>query len=78
LDWDDPGLRAASGPAPIGLGHTGSRTFLVYATFLGLPAFSVPLMRVDGLPLGLQLIGAAGRDGAPCAHAHWLMRNVGA
>jgi Asp-tRNA(Asn)/Glu-tRNA(Gln) amidotransferase A subunit family amidase len=35
-------------------------------------------MRVDGLPLGLQLIGAAGRDGALCAHAHWLMRNVGA
>lgn len=69
---------SASGPAPIGLGHTGSRTFLVHATFLGLPAFSLPLMRVDGLPLGLQLIGAAGRDGALCAHAHWLMRNVGA
>jgi len=69
---------AASGPAPAGLGHTGSRTFLVYATFLGLPAFSLPLMRVYGLPLGLQLIGAAGRDGALCANAHWLMRNLGA
>jgi Asp-tRNA(Asn)/Glu-tRNA(Gln) amidotransferase A subunit family amidase len=69
---------AASGPAPLGLGHTGSRSFLVYATFLGLPAFSLPLMRVDGLPLGLQLIGAAGKDGALCAHAHWMMRHLAA
>jgi len=36
------------------------------------------LMRVDGLPLGLQLIGAAGKDGTLCAHAHWLMRQSGA
>lgn len=66
---------AASGSAPVGLGHTGSRTFLVYSTFLGLPAFSLPLMRVGGLPLGLQLIGAAGRDGVLCANAHWFMRD---
>lgn len=68
---------AASGPAPVGLGHTGSRAFLVHATFLGLPAFSLPLMRVDNMPLGLQLIGAAGKDGALCAHAHWMMRQLG-
>jgi len=64
---------AASGPAPRGLEHTGSRTFLVYATLLGVPAFSLPLMRVDGMPLGLQLIGRDGRDGDLCAVAHWLM-----
>lgn len=69
---------SASGPAPIGLNHTGSRTFLVHATFLGLPAFSLPLMRVDDLSLGLQLIGAAGKDGTLCAHAHWLMHQFGA
>jgi Asp-tRNA(Asn)/Glu-tRNA(Gln) amidotransferase A subunit family amidase len=68
---------AASGPAPVGHAHTGSRTFLVYATFLGLPAFSLPLMRVDNQPVGLQLIGAAGKDGALCAHAHWMMRQLG-
>lgn len=65
---------AASGPAPIGHGNTGSRTFLTYATFLGIPAFSLPLMRVQGLPVGPQLIGHAGRDGELCAIAHWLMR----
>ena len=65
---------AASGPAPIGHGNTGSRTFLTYATFLGIPAFSLPLMRVQGLPVGLQLICHAARDGELCAIAHWLMR----
>ena len=68
---------AASGPAPLGHQHTGSRTFLVYAAFLGLPAFSLPLMQVDGLPVGMQLIGAAGKDGTLCAHANWLMQLQG-
>lgn len=68
---------AASGPAPLGHQHTGSRTFLVYATFLGLPAFSLPLMQVEGLPVGVQLIGAAGKDGTLCSHARWLMKSLG-
>ncbi len=65
---------SASGPAPIGLSATGSRSFLVYATFLGLPAFSLPLMQVDGLPVGLQLIGRHGKDGDLCARARWMMQ----
>ena len=68
---------AASGPAPRGHAHTGSRTFLIHATFLGLPAFSLPLMQVEGLPVGVQLIGMAGRDGSLCGHARWLMRLLG-
>lgn len=64
---------AASGPAPIGLHHTGSRTFLTHATFLGLPAFSLPLLGVDDLPLGVQLIGKPQADGTLCAIAAWLM-----
>mgnify|MGYP003350468799 CR=1 FL=1 len=64
---------SASGAAPVGLHHTGSRTFLTHATFLGLPAFSLPLLAVDGLPLGVQLIGKPHEDGRLCAMASWLM-----
>jgi Asp-tRNA(Asn)/Glu-tRNA(Gln) amidotransferase A subunit family amidase len=64
---------SSSGPAPVGLQHTGSRTFLTHATFLGLPAFSLPLLQVDGMPLGVQRIGKPHADGALCAMAAWLM-----
>jgi len=67
---------AASGPAILGHEYTGSRTFLVYGSWLGLPAFSLPLLQVDGLPLGVQLIGAPEGDGALCAVANWMMKNL--
>jgi aspartyl-tRNA(Asn)/glutamyl-tRNA(Gln) amidotransferase subunit A len=34
----------------------------VYASYLGLPAVSVPSMEVGGLPLGLQIIGDKNTD----------------
>lgn len=63
---------AASGPAPVGHAHTGSRAYLLFATFLQLPAFSLPLLQSEGMPVGAQLIGHAGRDGDLCALANWL------
>ena len=67
---------ASSGPAPIGLGHTGSRTFLNYWSWLGNPSFSLPLMTVGGLPVGLQLIGFEGADDRLAALARWLMETL--
>ncbi len=64
---------ASSGPAPVGLAETGSRTFASYASWLGLPAFSLPLMDVKGLPVGIQLIGRTGADAALFAAARWMM-----
>ena len=64
---------ASSGPAPIGLGHTGSRTFLNFWSWLGNPSFSLPLMTVGGLPVGLQLIGFEGADDRLAALARRLM-----
>ena len=68
---------ASSGPAPVGLDHTGSRTFLNYWSWLGLPSFSLPLMTVGGLPVGLQLIGFDGADDRLAGLAHWLMETLG-
>lgn len=66
---------ASSGPAITGREYTGSRTFLIYGSWLGLPAFALPVLRANGLPLGLQLLGTPGADGALCATANWMMND---
>ncbi|MEW4569966.1 amidase [Tautonia sp. JC769] len=55
---------AALGPAP-GLETTGDPAFNSPWSFLGLPTITHPIgLSPDGLPLGLQLIGRAGLEGA--------------
>ena len=66
----------ASGPATVGHDHTGSRTYQLFATFLGLPAFSLPILEAEKMPVGVQLIGHAGRDGELCAVAAWAMEQA--
>jgi Asp-tRNA(Asn)/Glu-tRNA(Gln) amidotransferase A subunit family amidase len=63
---------SSSGPAPVGHSHTGSRAYLLFASFLQLPAFSLPLLEAERMPVGAQLIGRAGHDGELCAHARWI------
>jgi Asp-tRNA(Asn)/Glu-tRNA(Gln) amidotransferase A subunit family amidase len=69
---------AASGPAIKGLEYTGSRTFLVYGSWLGVPAFSLPLLQSQGLPLGVQVLGAPDGDGALAGVANWMMNALDA
>lgn len=64
---------AASSVAPLGHAFTGSRTYLAYWSWTGFPAFSLPLLQVGKLPLGVQLMGVAGEDGKLAAIANWLM-----
>jgi Asp-tRNA(Asn)/Glu-tRNA(Gln) amidotransferase A subunit family amidase len=66
---------SCSGPAPKGLSYTGSRTFPSYASWLGLPAFSLPLLVIGGLPVGVQLIGRAGGDSTLCSSVRWIMES---
>jgi len=68
------GLITLSAPsiAPVGLETTGNPVFAAPATILGAPAFSLPLMALDGLPLGLQLIGFPGRDADLAGRARWV------
>jgi len=51
------------GPAPEGLESTGDASLLVPWSLLGFPAATIPCgMAENGLPLGLQLVGAPGTD----------------
>jgi Asp-tRNA(Asn)/Glu-tRNA(Gln) amidotransferase A subunit family amidase len=64
---------ASSGPAPKGLENTGSRACGAAWTFVGGPAFSLPVLGVDGLPLGLQLMSAPHADADAFAMARWIL-----
>ena len=55
---------AATGVAPIGITSTGNPRLNVAASYLGTPVVSLPVMRVEGLPLGLQVMGHPGSDSA--------------
>ncbi|HEY5348432.1 MAG TPA: amidase, partial [Candidatus Lustribacter sp.] len=48
--------------APLGLESTGNPIFVVPGSLLGVPALTLPIMRTQDLPLGLQLLGFNGRD----------------
>jgi Asp-tRNA(Asn)/Glu-tRNA(Gln) amidotransferase A subunit family amidase len=69
---------AAHGTAPLGLESTGEPTFNSMWTQLGLPAITVPLLHgSNGLPLGVQLVGARDGDARLLRTARWLARSVG-
>ena len=64
---------AATGAAPVGLESTGDPVFNVPASLLGAPALTMPRMEVDGLPLGLQVMGFVNEDAALFGAAAGLM-----
>ncbi|CAG0949932.1 amidase [Burkholderiales bacterium] len=60
------------GPAPEGLGATGDPSCCTLASLLGFPAISLPAGRApNGLPVGAQLVAAAGSDAALLSAAAW-------
>jgi Asp-tRNA(Asn)/Glu-tRNA(Gln) amidotransferase A subunit family amidase len=71
-DYDAVLLPAATGAAPP-LAETGDAVMSRFWTALHVPAIAVPLWRTaDGLPLGLQLLGALGTDRALAEVAQWF------
>ena len=68
---------AAPGGAPAGLQSTGNPQFAVPASLLGVPALSLPVFQLDGMPLGLQVLGYANEDAAAFAVAAWLKDHLG-
>ncbi|QFU09985.1 Glutamyl-tRNA(Gln) amidotransferase subunit A [Rhodobacteraceae bacterium THAF1] len=62
---------AALGPAP-GPETTGDAIFNGLWTLCGTPAVTVPVLHVEDMPLGVQLIGARGNDARLLRTAQWL------
>jgi Asp-tRNA(Asn)/Glu-tRNA(Gln) amidotransferase A subunit family amidase len=67
---------SATGAAPLGFESTGDPAMNIPASTLGVPAVSVPLLSEAGLPLGLQVIGAAEQDYALLGHCQWLTEHL--
>ncbi|MDE2967161.1 MAG: amidase [Chloroflexota bacterium] len=53
---------SAVGPPPHGLGSTGDPAMNLPWTHAGMPVINLPFGDVDGLPLGLSLVGRFGHD----------------
>ena len=64
---------SAPGAAPAGLDMTGDPLFSRIWTLLRVPCVNIPVATAaNGLPVGLQVIGAFGSDAQTLAAAHWL------
>ncbi len=74
------------GPAPLWSGDkegqplaarpTGDAVFNYPSSMLFAPVVNVPLMAVDGLPVGVQLIGQQHEDARMTSLAHWMLNSL--
>jgi len=65
------------GEAPRSRENTGDSSFHRIWTALHTPTLNLPVFRgPNGLPMGLQLIGAYRGDAALLAHAAWIERTL--
>ncbi|WP_435066748.1 amidase [Haloplanus sp. C73] len=67
---------SAPGPAPAGIDDTGDPVMNLPWTHAGVPALSVPAGRVEGLPLGLQVVAPFGADESLVAWGEGIERAV--
>ncbi len=76
-DFDAILTPSAAGEAPLGLDATGDPIFCTIWTFAGLPCLSLPLgSGANGMPIGMQLVGAAEEDDRLCRTAKWLLAHL--
>ncbi len=62
---------SAPGPAPRGLATTGDPSCCTLWSLLGFPAISLPVGRVEQMPIGLQLAAPQNCDDSLLAAAAW-------
>jgi Asp-tRNA(Asn)/Glu-tRNA(Gln) amidotransferase A subunit family amidase len=77
-DFDAVLAPSTLGVPPLGLDSTGDSLLCGAFTMLGGPALALPgAWTPDGLPIGLQLLGASHADRSVLAVARWLLARVG-
>jgi len=77
---------ASPGPAPLWSGDvpgqplaprpTGDAVFNTPSSLLGAPVVTVPLMAVNDMPVGIQIMGQPGTDARVTAIARWIAARV--
>ena len=67
---------ASVGAAPVGIASTASPIYGVPISVLGAPALSLPLLEIEGMPLGLQLMGFRHEDARIIGIGNWIMRTA--
>lgn len=68
---------AAPGAAPQGLGSTGDPVFCSLWSLTGLPTVTLPLLvSEDGMPIGVQIVGAPNDDARLLRTATWLVNRL--
>jgi Asp-tRNA(Asn)/Glu-tRNA(Gln) amidotransferase A subunit family amidase len=79
FEWHDAIITpATTGEAPAGLESTGSPIFCTLWTLCGMPAITLPLMQgSNGMPIGVQMVGAKGDDARLLRTARWLVNRIG-
>ncbi|MCH8952295.1 MAG: amidase [Proteobacteria bacterium] len=76
-DYDAVIAPSAAGEAPKFGGGTGDPVFSTIWTLCGLPALNLPLLvGQNGLPVGVQLIGAAEEDDRLLRTANWMLNEL--
>jgi Asp-tRNA(Asn)/Glu-tRNA(Gln) amidotransferase A subunit family amidase len=64
-----------TGAAPAGM-PVGNTAYGEASSLIGMPALNLPLMAVEGMPLGLQMLGFYQDDEALTALGHWAIHAV--
>ena len=64
------------GPAPRGLGSTGDSVFNSPTSILGAPAVTVPMLAIEGMPVGIQIVGQRHADARTAGIARGLLETV--
>jgi Asp-tRNA(Asn)/Glu-tRNA(Gln) amidotransferase A subunit family amidase len=73
---DAPISLGSPGPAPRGLGSTGDSVFNSPTSILGAPAVTVPMLAIEGMPVGIQIVGQRHTDARTAGIARWMFETV--